>query len=74
MTGYILKEEATITQEMWDACLCSSSTATRSQDGKVLLKFESSNVPNVFAGEVVMTAAEACVVIQGPEWSNPPGA
>tara|TARA_R100000808_G_scaffold14529_1_gene34266 strand:- start:27286 stop:27510 length:225 start_codon:yes stop_codon:yes gene_type:complete len=74
MTGYIVKEETTVTHDMWDACLCSSSTATRSNDGRVLLKFEAPEVPDVFAGDVVMTAAEASTVVQGPEWSNPPGA
>ena len=69
--GYIIKDTNNVTEEMWNDALCSKDTALHSlDDSKVLIKFESAQVPLSFAGESILTKAEAKATLSGGEWTN----
>tara|TARA_R100001594_G_scaffold101287_1_gene135853 strand:- start:8553 stop:8771 length:219 start_codon:yes stop_codon:yes gene_type:complete len=69
MVGYIIKNKADVTTEMWDACLGNPDNAFYSKDGeKVILKFESESVPSVFAGETVLSRSEMFTETGNGEW------
>ena len=68
MTKYFIKNLADMTPEAWSLVVENESTARKSTDGKVFLKFRG-DAPELFENETFHTNEEAREILRGANWS-----